>query len=292
MLPHRNKLKPYILLIPCTLYLFFIVCTGLGAGVLQSFGIFNAIGMTHITFDYYKTVLNSYTFLNSLQFSLHISLWSSVISVFAGFAISIIILNFKNRGKDFVRIFRIPISVPHIVVVLMMITLLGKTGFLSRLAILFFPKFDTGFFSRFIFDKSGIGIILVYLWKEIPFIALTAHSVLAQLDKQLGITAQNLGANYFQTIVYILLPLTVPTIFSSFIIIFAYSFGAYEVPLLIGPTIPKALPVQAFIEYTNPLLENRPYAMAYSILNLVFSFSALLIFFLLYACILSKGKTK
>ena len=57
-----------------------------------------------------------------------------------------------------------------------------------------------------------------------------------------------------------------PSIFSSFVIIFAFSFGAYEVPLLLGPTQPKALPVQAFIEYSNPVLQNRPYAMVYNIL--------------------------
>ena len=36
--------------------------------------------------------------------------------------------------------------------------------------------------------------------------------------------------------------------------------------LLLGPTQPKALSVQAFIEYNNPVLANRPYAMVYNIL--------------------------
>ena len=44
-------------------------------------------------------------------------------------------------------------------------------------------------------------------------------------------------------------------------IIFAFSFGAYEVPFLLGPTTPNALPVKAYIEYSSPELFNRPYAM-------------------------------
>ena len=33
-------------------------------------------------------------------------------------------------------------------------------------------------------------------------------------------------------------------------------------PLLLGSTLPKALPVQAYLEYTHPDLRHRPYAMA------------------------------
>ncbi|MEL3909344.1 MAG: ABC transporter permease subunit [Treponemataceae bacterium] len=291
MLLEINKFKPYLLVIPCLAYLAFIIFTGLGVGLLQSLGIFHIMGMTELTLDYYKAIFSSPVFWESLMFSLRISFWSSIIAVFFGVLVSLIILNLKDKGRKFIRIFRIPLSVPHIVVVLIMINLLGKTGFFSRLVYFFFPNFNTEFFSKLIFDQFGIGIILVYLWKEIPFIALTSHSVFANIDEKLSITAQNLGANYLQTVFYILLPLAMPTIFSSFIIIFAFSFGAYEVPMLIGPTLPKALPIQTFIEYTNPLLENRPYALAYSILNLIFCFLFLLLFFLAFKILTGLKKS-
>ncbi|MEL3903640.1 MAG: ABC transporter permease subunit [Treponemataceae bacterium] len=288
----KNRFKPYALIIPGTLFILFIVCTGLGVGLLQSLGVFRTIGMTRLTTEYYKSVFSSHNFLQSLYFSFYTSLCASLIAVLIGVALSVIFLNLKQRGKKAARIFRIPVSVPHLVVIVMMITLFAKTGFLSRFFVLLFPTFNTDFFSRFIFDKKGVGIILVYLWKEIPFVALTTHSVLANLDSELGITAQNLGASYFQTLIHVLLPLAAPNIFSSFVIIFAYSFGGYEVPQLIGATVPKALPVQAFIEYTNPLLENRPYAMAYSMLNLVFCLSLLLLFYAMYKILFCKVNIK
>lgn len=290
-----SKGKPYFLLIPCVLYLAFIIIIGLGVGLLQSLGVFSAMGMSDITLDYYKKVLTSTKFYTSLKFSLYTSFVSSVLAVFLGTLISIVILELKNKGKNFTRIFRVPISVPHIVVVLIMITLLGKTGLLARFTILFFPNMDVSFFSNIIFDKGGVGIILVYLWKEIPFVALTTHAVLANIDDELKYTALNLGASYFQVIRFIFLPLAVPTIFYSFIVIFAFSFGAYEVPMLIGPTVPKTLPVQAFIEYTSPLLENRPYALAYTMLILFFSLLMLLLFFSAYKIIFqneNKGMKK
>lgn len=291
MLLKLNKSKPYILLIPCVLYLFLIIVIGLGMGLFQSLGFFSAIGMSSFTFDYYKKVFSSADFYTNLKFSLYTSFVASILAVFFGTIVSFIILNLKNKGKNFTRIFRIPLSVPHIVVVLIMITLLGKTGLLARITVLIFPNIDTSFFSNIIFDKGGVGIILVYLWKEIPFIALTTHGVLSNINEKLKYTALNLGATNFQVLIFIFLPLVAPTIFYSFLIIFAFSFGAYEVPLLIGPTVPKTLPVQAFIEYTSPLLENRPYALAYSMLNLFFSLVMLFIFLLLYKLI-CYGKNK
>ena len=43
---------------------------------------------------------------------------------------------------------------------------------------------------------------------------------------------------------------------------FAFSFGSYEVPFLLGPTLPKAIPVLAYLEFQNPDILNRSYAMA------------------------------
>jgi len=70
-----------------------------------------------------------------------------------------------------------------------------------------------------------------------------------------------------------------PSIKNAFLIIFAFSLGAYELPYLLGATMPKALPVQAFIEYTHPDLLHRPYAMA---LNGIMFFISLIIVVLYY----------
>ena len=117
-------------------------------------------------------------------------------------------------------------------------------------------------FPAFIFDRGGIGIIMAYLWKEVPYIAMVVYTVLGNINDKLMDVAQNLGATKGQTFLHVLLPIAIPSIISSFIIIFAFSFGAFEVPYLLGPTGPKTLAVKAYIEYSNPNLGNRPYAMA------------------------------
>ena len=57
--------------------------------------------------------------------------------------------------------------------------------------------------------------------------------------------------------------------------------GAYELPLLMGATVPKALPIMAYIEFQKPDLRLRPYAMAYNGILIVISMLAAIIYFIL-----------
>ena len=62
------------------------------------------------------------------------------------------------------------------------------------------------------------------------------------------------------------LPLLRPAILSSSILVFAFTFGAFEVPLLLGARYPSALPVLAYRLYTDVDLNARPEAMAMSVI--------------------------
>ena len=92
-----------------------------------------------------------------------------------------------------------------------------------------------------------------------------AYFVLAfmsSISDTLGQTAENLGASPRRSFWEVTLPLSIPVIARAFLIIFIFAFGGYELPLLLGATLPKALPVQAYLAYMNPDLRQRPLAMA------------------------------
>lgn len=113
--------------------------------------------------------------------------------------------------------------------------------------------------------------MLAYLWKEIPFVILMVVTLMEKIDVSLGEAAQNLGASKLKAFYSITLPLCFPAVLTSFIVIFAYSFGAYEIPFLLGTTAPKALPVLTYVEYIHPDLAHRPYAMALNGIMVVLS---------------------
>ena len=62
------------------------------------------------------------------------------------------------------------------------------------------------------------------------------------------------------------MPMIFPGVLSASIIVFAFTFGAYEIPALLGANYPAALPVLAYQKYTNVDLAARPEAMAMAVI--------------------------
>jgi putative spermidine/putrescine transport system permease protein len=56
-----------------------------------------------------------------------------------------------------------------------------------------------------------------------------------------------------------------PGVLSAVVIVFAFTFGTFEVPLLLGRSFPAVLPVLAHQRYTDVDLAARPEAMAISV---------------------------
>lgn len=272
-----NKLKPYILLLPISIILISIMGFGIINCIMQSLGYIPYIGLKNISFRFYKEILGDSIFLESLIFSLKTSFISTSISIFIGVLLSYLLLQSKlSKIKE--SLLNLPIIVPHIVVVMLMISIFSQSGVISRILYNLNIISDSSQFMSLVSDKNGIGVILVYLWKGIPFVIITTYNTLKNINEKLQNVALNLGANKYQCFRYIILPLVLPSIISSFIILFAFSFGAFEVAFLIGPTYPKALPVSAYMSYVSSDLSQRSYAMVINVILSVFSFGILIVY--------------
>ncbi|NFI07214.1 ABC transporter permease subunit [Clostridium botulinum] len=267
----KEKMKPYILLLPVTIIIVSILGVGIINCLSQSLGYFPTVGLNEITLKYYKEVLTSREFVESLKFSLFTCTLSSLIAEFIGVVLAYITFTHKKRSKILDIIYKIPIIIPHTVAVLLIINMLSQNGILARILYNLGLISSRNIFPTLIMDKWGIGIIITYVWKEIPFIILVIYAVLTNIDEKMWHLSRTLGASKTQTFFYVIFPMLVSSILSSFIIIFAFSFGAFEVPYLLEPTTPKSLPVKAYIEYSNPDLTNRPYAMVINTILIVIS---------------------
>lgn len=266
------------MLLPAMIILLGIFIAGLSTAFIQSLGYFPAVGLQEFTLHYYREMLMDNSFLTSLRFSLWIAFLSSALSVVLGVLLAYSIVKSNHKKSLETVVYKLPVIVPHVVAALLVYNILGQSGILPRIV------YGLGFinqqseFPAFLFDRNGIGIILAYLWKGTPFIAMVVYTVLSNVNDKLSEVALNLGASNAQVFWHVLIPLTMPSIFSSFIIIFAFSFGAYEVPFLIGPTSPRALPVQAYTEYMHPDWNHRPYTMAINMVLVFISFLCIWIY--------------
>ena len=256
------KRKPHILLLIPFLLVMLLLLVSVWNVLTQSMGLIPVFGLTEPTFDYYIRVLGNKDFLASLGVSLRISLWSAVIACVFGVLLSMALIKLNKTRGGLLYAVRLPILIPHAVAAVFTIQLLGQTGLGARLCYALGIIEDFSQFPQLLYTPGYEGAILAYLWKEIPFVAYFVLAFMGSISHTLGEAAENLGASPLKSFFHITLPLSLPVIAKAFLIIFIFAFGGYELPFLLGATLPKALPVQAYIAYTSPDLLQRPLAMA------------------------------
>ena len=200
-------------------------------------------------------------FLSALWVSLRIAFVSTLLAAALGTLLCAALVK-RRAGGGMLYTVRFPILVPHTVVALLIMTLLGQTGIVARAAYGLGLISDYTKFPPILFTPGYGGAIAGYLWKEIPFVAYYTLALMASVSNTLGEAAENLGASPLRSFFSVALPMSLPAVSKAALIIFIYAFGGYELPALLDSTLPKALPVQAYITYLSPDLLQRPLAMA------------------------------
>jgi len=260
-----DRLKIALMLAPALIVIGGLFLGGLVVGLMRSVGYMPVIGLTEPGLDAYRAVLGNPDFLRSFLLSFHISFTSTILSALIAVPAALLLRrSFAGRGIVNV-LFRLNLTVPHLVGAIGILYLFSQSGSFARLA------HEVGLIERpaqfpaLVFDRYAVGIILQYVWKEIPFIGVIVLAQMQTLGQDHESVARSLGASRWQAFRYVLLPLILPGLLSACVIVFAFTFGAYEIPALLGQHHPTALPVLAYRSYTDVDLAARPEAMAMAI---------------------------
>lgn len=220
------------------------------------------LGLVEFTLDNYAQAFARTDLIDSLVYSLYLAAASSLIALIGGVAVSAAFTRLKASRRLQLLGIQIPIMTAHILVVVFVISIFAGSGLFPRLLAALGLIDSPAAFSSVVGDPSGWGILLTYAWKEIPFIAFCTLAIMANVSDRYGEAAATLGASTLRTFFTVTLPLCKGAIAKAFLVVFAFAFGAYEVPYLLGPTLPKALPVLAYMEFQSPDILNRAYAMS------------------------------
>ena len=259
-----KKKISYLWILP-QLLLSTIFLLGVSYGFIKSF-----LGEKGLSLEHYQEIMHRGDTVPSIFYTLRLSLLSSFLSLALAILFSFFLLQMGEKWKRLEAFFRIAIMMPHSLVALFFLFLLSSNGFLARLFYSFSWISSQTDFPALVYDEKGIGIILSYLWKELPFVLFFSLPLAYQVDEKAGEAARCLGANPFQAFWKITLPLSIRQYLSAFFIIFSFSFGAFDLPYLLGATSPKALSVLSYQELQRGFLQ-RPVALAYNGIILLFS---------------------
>jgi putative spermidine/putrescine transport system permease protein len=283
-----SKLRIAVSLAPLVILLL-IFAFGLLNCLAVSFGYYPAAGLTTLTLDYYEEMFARGTLIESLLYSLYFAFVASAVATVLGVGLSWTAVRTGLARTRFFHLFKIPIIVPHMVCAVLIINLLAQSGLLARVGNSLGIISSQADFPSLLYDKGAFGIILTYLWKEAPFVLIIVMTVMGNINSFLGDAAVNLGASSWQTFRHITLPLCLPSIMTAFIIVFVYSFGAYEIPFLVGATTPKAIAVQAYVEYVYPDLAHQPYSMVLNSVMITFAIAVAYVYYCLQRLISRSG---
>jgi len=255
----KSKLAPALLLAPLLLVMA-VFLTGLADGILQGLGCIPAFGLERLTFDYFKAVLMNQNLLASIVISLYVATVSASAATILAVALCFALVTLKKDSGFLYAVIRFPMFFPWVVTGLSMIHLLSGGGWLARL----FARLGLGaaVFQNLLHSPGQAGIIIAFVWACTPFACFLIQSVMSHLTDTFGEAAANLGATLWRRFWYVTLPMCRPVIRNTFLILLLSCFGSYEIPVLLGMTIPRALPVEIYYQYSRGDLQHRPYAMA------------------------------
>jgi putative spermidine/putrescine transport system permease protein len=254
------------MLMPALAVIVLLFGGGLLLALLQSVGYVPAIGRTDFSLEAYRRVFSDPALGRSLLLTLWIAGVSTAVSTILAL-VAALTLRRAFPGKHLAAfLFHSNLPIPHLVGAIGILFLFSQSGFLARLGHLAGLIQVPADFPALVFDPYALGIILEYVWKSSVFTGVILLAALQSIGEEYEAVAQTLGANRWQRFRHVTLPLLRTGILSASILVFAFTFGAFEVPLLLGARYPSALPVLAYRLYTDVDLNARPEAMAMSVI--------------------------
>ena len=251
------------------LALFLITCGGsvalaLGLALAHSVGALSWPRAVTLDYSSWRALFAGQRFWQALLYSVGLTSVTLLLALATALAL-FAALGTRLRSGLLGRALFLPLAVPGIVAALMTYSLLGNSGWLSRLAYALGWLNNPAAFPALIFDPIGRGIVLAHLAMVTPLFVLMFERVAEHVRLPLLMQqATALGATPWQAWRRIGIPLLF-TQTRAVIAVYALALlGAYELPLLIGAAHPSMVSVAIARAIGGYDLAQRPlgYAMA------------------------------
>ncbi len=180
--------------------------------------------------DAWRTLLSDGEFRDAVRFTLRTAAISTVL---AGVLAVLLAWAARRSGTAVRALLALPVPVPHLLVATLAVLWLSPGGLAER--ILGSLPVDL------VHDQEGAGIVLVYLYKEIPFLVVLLLAAMGQGYRERDEAAAAIGVSPRQRLRWVLWPTIRGPLIVGCIIVFAYVVGAFEVPLVVGPSYPPTI---------------------------------------------------
>ncbi len=200
--------------------------------VAQSVGYYNFGGESGFTLEYWAQLRDSRNFWRSFFYSLRIATISSLAAVFLAYPLALW-LRKPFPGSNVVgAVLKIPYLIPGLVAAFLYVNFISFNGFLNQMLVW------AGFVERPLRmqnDPYGVGVIILQIWKQMPFALLLLIGAVGNISDDIYQAARDVGAGLWTRFTRITLPLTLQTLQVALIIIFIGAAGDFSFQTIAGP---------------------------------------------------------
>jgi putative spermidine/putrescine transport system permease protein len=243
--------RAFAALAPALLVVLGLWGAGMIGAVRSSLGVSRLTGWSAADLDAYRALARDPLFWDTLAFTLRVT----AIATAASAVLAVALAAALRRSGAMTRVLAaVPVPVPHLVAAVLAVLWLGPGGIADR-ALDGLP-FDL------VRDPQGLGIVLVYVYKETPFLALLVLAAWGPAVAAREEAAAVMGAGPFARLRWVVWPAVRAPLATGSAVVAAFIVGAFEVPLAVGPTSSETLSEFALSATRTASLEGRPLANA------------------------------
>ena len=167
------------------------------------------------TLDNYLRFINEPIFVGLMAESIGLAFVATVVSLIIGYPLAYIISKSTSRTKTLLILL---ITAP------MWINMLLRTKALEQVILMIAPDLI----------GTNLAIVIGMTYVYLPFMVLPIYTVLSKIDISLYESASDLGANKLQTLIKVVIPLSISGVLSGIMMVFLPSATTLVVPKYLG----------------------------------------------------------
>ena len=206
---------------------------------------------------------------DAIRLSVQVAVAATLLSLPFGFVVAYLITFVRFRGKVFIEVLvNLPLTLPPVVVGYFLLLLLGRHGWLGSLLN------DAGI--RLIFTLKAAVIASAFV--GFPLLVRSLRVGMEGIDPQLINASRTLGARWHDTLVTVILPLSLPGLFAGSSLMFARSLGEFGATIIVAGNIPgvtQTMPLAIYEYASSPGSEGM--ALSLCLVSVVISVVVLLL---------------
>ena len=200
--------------------------------VTVSFWTASMFGLTSsFSLQSYASLAGDSIYIRVLGNTVKIAILTTALSLLVSYPIALFLASLKGKRKMlFVILLFLPFWTSYVVRTFVWMPILGRSGLINA------TLMSMGIIDRpldnLVFNEGAVYLGLVYVYTL--YMTLPIYLALDKLDPALIEAANDLGASAWQTFRKIILPLTLPAVWSGCTMVFLLCCGAFVTPRLLG----------------------------------------------------------